>query len=306
MFLIFFLYFLYATIFVIGKFAIAISQPIFLTGARMTSAGIVSYLIHHRWHKTPQFSLLKKFDWFVLIMMALFNVYMTNAWEFWSLQYMSAGKTSFIYNFSPFFVLLLSAVFFAEKITWKKVLGMSIGFVALIPMLLGDSQVLDTTRHFGPLSVADLVMLGAAFATSLGWVLMKHFVNKRVLTPYFLNGVSLFIGGLMCFVHSFLFESRPFIMTSDLSEFMWYMTIMMLIQNVGAYNLQTHLMHHYSATVVILFSFIMPIFTVILGCIFLSEPITPTFFVCSAGVAVGLLIFYADELLRKKRSDIES
>lgn len=302
MFLVFFLYFLYATIFVIGKFAITISQPIFLTGARMTSAGIVSYIIHHRWYKTPQFKLLKKTDWFVLIMLAFFNVYMTNAWEFWSLQYMSAGKTSFIYNCSPFFVLLLSSVFFAEEITWKKFLGMMIGFLALIPMLLGDCEVLDTTRHFGPLSVADFVMLGAAFATSLGWVLMKHFINKRVLTPYFLNGVSLFIGGLMCFAHSFLFESRPFIMTDNISQFLWYMTIMMLIQNVGAYNLQTELMHHYSATLITLFSFIMPLFTVVLGWIFLNEPITPMFFICSAGVAVGLLIFYLDELSSSKKA----
>lgn len=302
MFLVFFLYFLYATIFVIGKFAITISQPIFLTGARMTSAGIVSYIIHHRWYKTPQFSLLKKKDWFVLILLAFFNVYMTNAWEFWSLQYMSAGKTSFIYNCSPFFVLLLSSAFFAEAITWKKFLGMMIGFLALIPMLLGDCEVLDTTRHFGPLSVADFVMLGAAFATSLGWVLMKHFINKRVLTAYFLNGVSLFIGGLMCFVHSFLFETRPFIMTDNITQFLWYMTIMMLIQNVGAYNLQTELMHYYSATLITLFSFIMPLFTVVLGWIFLSEPITPMFFICSAGVAVGLLIFYLDELSSNKKA----
>lgn len=302
MFLVFFLYFLYATIFVIGKFAITISQPIFLTGARMTSAGIVSYIIHHRWYKTPQFRLLKKKDWFVLIMLAFFNVYMTNAWEFWSLQYMSAGKTSFIYNCSPFFVLLLSSAFFAEAITWKKFLGMMIGFLALIPMLLGDCEVLDTSRHLGPLSVADLVMLGAAFATSLGWVLMKHFINKRVLTAYFLNGVSLFIGGLMCFVHSFLFETRPFIMTDNITQFLWYMTIMMLIQNVGAYNLQTELMHYYSATLITLFSFIMPLFTVVLGWIFLNEPITPMFFICSAGVAVGLLIFYVDELSGNKKA----
>lgn len=300
MLLVFFLYFLYATIFVIGKFAITISQPIFLTGARMTSAGIVSYMIHCQWYKTPQFRLLKRMDWLVLILLAFFNVYMTNAWEFWSLQYMSAGKTSFIYNFSPFFVLLLSAIFFSEEITWKKFLGMTIGFLSLVPMLLGDCGFVDNTRHFGRISVADLVMLGAAFATSLGWVLMKYFINKRVLTPYFLNGVSLFIGGLMCFVHSFLFESRPFIMTNNILQFFWYMAVMMLIQNVGAYNLQAELMHHYSATLITLFSFIMPLFTIILGWIFLNEPVTPMFFICSGGVAIGLLIFYLDELSSKK------
>ena len=297
MFIIIFLYLLYASIFVIGKYAIMTSQPVFLTGVRMACAGVISYALHCFWYKTPQFSLLKKMDWFIIVLIAFFNVYMTNAGEFWSLQYMSAGKTSFIYNFSPFLVLIFSAILFSEKVTWRKLLGMLIGFLSVMPMLIGDTSVIDTTRHFGPLSVAEFVMLGAATATSLGWVLMRYFVHRHVLTPYFLNSVSLLLGGMMCLVHSFLFENRPFIITDSMSEFIFYMSAMMLIQNVGAYNLHAHLLKHCSATLVALFLFVMPLQTVILGKIFLGEPITYMFFLCSAGVALGLFVFYLDEIV---------
>lgn len=296
MLLIFFLYFLYATIFVIGKFAIMVAQPIFLTGMRMTGAGIVSYALHRQFYKTKQFDLMTRFDWLLIVLLALFNVYITNAGEFWSLQYLSASKTSFIYNISPFFVLIFSALMFSEKITWTKVLGMIIGFCSLVPILIDSSSVVDTTRHFGPISVAELIMLSAAAATALGWVLMRFFVHKQIFSPFFLNGISLFLGGLMCLTHAYIFEPRPFIISSSMTEFLICLFSMMIIQNIVAYNLHAHLLKRYSATLVALFSFVMPLFTIILGSVFLSEPITMTFFVCSAGVALGLLVFYLEDL----------
>ena len=300
MILICLLNFLYSTIFVIGKFALKISQPIFLTAIRMIGAGIISYGIHRFFHRSPQFRLLTKNDWIVLFVMAFFNVYMTNAGEFWSLQYLSAGKTAFIYNFSPFFALIFSAMLFSEKVTTKKLLGMSIGFIALIPILLGKEDIVDTTYHFfGYISIAEIVMVGAAMATSLGWVIMEHFVKKNKFTTYFLNGSSMFLGGIMCLVHSCLFESRPFITDDRYSNFAFYAIIIMLIQNVGAYNLHTYLLKYYSATWLTLSSFTMPLLTIFISYIVLGEPLTISFFICSALVALGLFIFCLDDLQEK-------
>lgn len=296
MFLIFVLYFLYASIFVVGKFALQVSQPIFLTGVRMVCAGILSYLIHCTWYGCSQFSKLTRSDWVMIMLLALFNVYITNAGEFWSLQYLSAGKTSFIYNLSPFFVLIFSALLFAEVITYKKVLGMIIGFVSLMPMLMGSSDKIDITRHFGWLSVAEMVMISSSAATALGWVLMRYFMSKQLFTPYFLNGVSLTLGGIMCLLHAWLFELRPFVMTGNIQEFMMYMLVMMFIQNIVAYNLHAYLLRFHTATLIALMSFIMPLMTMIMGYVALSEPITLQFFLCSGGVLVGLLVFYQEEL----------
>lgn len=296
MLLIFILYFLYATIFIIGKFAINVCQPVFLTGVRMGIAGILSYVIHCSWYRCPQFRLLGKRDWVSLFLLALFNVYITNAGEFWSLQYLSAGKTAFIYNLSPFFVLIFSAMLFSEHITVKKIIGMIIGFVSLIPMLFGTSDVVDTTMKFGFLSMAEIIMLCSAAATAMGWVLMHYFIRQKVFTPYFLNGVSLTLGGIMCLVHAWFFEVQPFVAPGYMNEFWLYMLAMMLIQNLGAYNFHAYLLHRYSATLIALFSFVLPLMTVFLEYLFLDEVITMKFFVCSVGVAIGLAVFYQEDL----------
>ncbi|MBM17706.1 MAG: EamA family transporter [Epsilonproteobacteria bacterium] len=297
MFLIFILYFLYASIFIIGKFAIQISQPIFLTGMRMVSAGIISYILHILLYRNkPQFSLLNRLDWIVIVLLSFFNVYVTNAGEFWSLQYLSAGKTSFIYNLSPFFVLLFSSVLFSERITLKKTIGMVIGFVSLLPMLINNPEIIDTTYHIGWLSVAEIVMLCSAAATALGWVLMKHFIHKTLYSPYFLNGISMFIGGCLSLLHAFCFEQKPLILTDNAYDFLYYMLLMMFIQNVIAYNLHAYLLRYYSATLIALVSFVMPLMTLALSNALLAESVTYMFFICSAGVAIGLIIFYQDEL----------
>ena len=297
MFLIFILYFLYASIFIIGKFAIQISQPIFLTGMRMVSAGIISYMLHILLYRNkPQFSLLSRSDWLVIVLLSFFNVYVTNAGEFWSLQYLSAGKTSFIYNLSPFFVLLFSSVLFSERITLKKTIGMVIGFISLLPMLISNPEIIDTTYHIGWLSVAEIVMLCSAAATALGWVLMKHFIHKNLYSPYFLNGISMFIGGCLSLLHAFCFEHKPLILTDNVYDFLYYMLLMMFIQNVIAYNLHAYLLRYYSATLIALVSFVMPLMTLALSNALLAEPVTYIFFICSAGVAIGLIIFYQDEL----------
>lgn len=297
MIFIFILYLLYASIFVIGKFAIHIAQPVFLTGMRMVCAGLISYGIHKvLYYSKSQFRLLSLFDCLILVLLAIFNVYITNAGEFWALQYLSAGKTSFIYNVSPFFVLIFSAFIFKERVSTKKIFGMIIGFTALMPMLINTPEIIDTTRHCGWLSVAEIIMICASAATALGWTLMKYFVHKEVFTPYFLNGISMTLGGIMCLIHAYIYEQRPLIIAGNLYDFIWYMSLMMVIQNIVAYNLHAYLLRYHSATLIALFSFVMPLITVVMGNALLNEPITSIFIVCSIGVALGLFIFYQEEL----------
>ena len=294
------LYALYAVVFIFAKQALLFSTPIFLTGARMVTAGICSYVLHRLWYRRVLLSSISAYEAWYIFLLAVFNVYLTNANEAWSLQYLSAGKVAFIYNLSPFFSLFFSWWMFKERITWKKILGMTIACASITPLLVDETaqDVVDTTgRLFNYLSVAEIVMIIASAATALGWVLMKYLMEKRPdFNSYFLNGISLFIGGMICFAQSYAIETRPYIMPGHIFEFLGYMIIMMVLQNLVAYNFNANLLRVHSATLVILFSFVMPIITATLGYVLLSEPLSWQFFACSMGVAVGLLIFYQQEL----------
>lgn len=293
------LYSLYAVVFILSKQALLFSQPIFLTGARMMTAGVCNYALCRLWFTPIAWLSIRLKDWWYIFLLAVFNVYLTNATEAWSLQYLSAGKVAFMYNLSPFFALFFSNIMFKDSITWKKILGMVISCAAITPLLITNTaaDVVDTTYRLGFFSVAEIVMIVASAATAYGWVIMKYLMDRQSgFNSYFLNGLSLTLGGMFCFGQAYFFEARPFIAIGHTGDFVWSMTIMMFLQNIIAYNFNAYLLTVYSATLVILFSFVMPIVTALLGYFFLGEVLTVQFFLCSAGVALGLFVFYQEEL----------
>ncbi len=297
------LYSLYGIVFVLCKQALIFSKPIFLTGSRMVIGGIASYLLYRMWYKPVAWNTITWMQIWYLFLLAFFNVYLTNANEAWSLQYLSAGKVAFIYNLSPFFSLLFSRFMFQEQITWQKILGIVIASVAITPLLVEDTvqDVVDNSLRLGFFSMAEVIMIISAAATAYGWIIMKYLMDMRSdFNSYFLNGISLFVGGLLCFGQTLLLEPTPYVLPGYLGSFAWYTMVMMLFQNVIAYNFNSYLLTRYSPTLVILFSFIMPIITAIFGFFMLSEPLTIQFFVCSFGVAIGLLIFYQQELAEER------
>lgn len=301
------LYALYGIVFVFNKEALAVAKPFFFTGARVLPAGICCYFLYRLWFNKISWSSISKKHAGYLVLLGIFNVYLTNGNETWSLQYLSAGKVAFIYNLSPFFSLLFSHYMFKEAITWKKILGIAVACISITPLLISDTDldVVDTTTRFGFLSVAEIVMIVASAATAFGWVIMKHLMDERKdFNSYFLNATSMFVASCLCFGHSFLFETKPYITTGHEYSFLWYTMILMLLQNVFAYNFNSYLLTIHSATLVILFSFVMPIMTAIFEYFVLSQPLELEFFLCSLGVAIGLLIFYHEELADERNRDI--
>ena len=299
------LYALYGVVFIFSKEALLFSKPLFMTGFRMVAAGFCSFILYKLWAKPVKWETITRYHIWYIFLLGLFNVYMTNAYETWSLQYLSAGKVAFIYNLSPFFSLFFSHFMFNEKFTWKKILGMIIACASISPLLMDETalDIVDSTGKFGFLSFAEMVMIIAAAATAYGWIIMKYLMEIRSdFSSYFLNGASLIIGGILCFIHSYYFEAQPYVLPGYLSEFVWYMSLMMIIQNLLAYNYNSYLLTVHSATLVILFSFVMPIISAVLGYLMLNEHLTLEFFACSFGVAIGLVIFYFEDLKEDRPS----
>lgn len=300
------LYALYGIVFIFSKQALLFSTPVFMTGARMLTAGVCSYVLYRIFCKPIAWATMTRHYIWYIFLLGLFNVYLTNANEAWSLQYLSAGKVAFIYNLSPFFSLFFSWYMFNEQITWKKILGIFIACASIAPLLVQDTalDIVDNSFKFGFISFAEFMMIVAAAATAYGWVIMKYLMSQRSdFSSYFLNGISLVIGGAMCFMQAYFCESQPYILEGHVGDFVWYMVVMMFLQNLVAYNFNAYLLTMHSATLVILFSFVMPIITALLGYVMLGEPLSIQFFICSVGVAIGLLIFYQQELADERRAD---
>jgi EamA-like transporter family. len=93
---------LFSLVFIFAKFAMTSCPPFFLVGLRGLLGGtlLIGYALFARHITPPKFT---KQLWGNLALLAIFNVYLANSFEFWGLQYMTAAKTCFIYNLGPFF-----------------------------------------------------------------------------------------------------------------------------------------------------------------------------------------------------------
>lgn len=140
------LYALFASVFTIAKTGLEYSQPFFFVGSRMFLAGILM-LVYQYYFNRSQFTFQKVHFWRVF-RLALFNIYLTNVFEFWGLKYLTSFKTCFIYSLSPFVSALLSFWLFSEKMTVKKWIGLLIGFAGFLPILLNETSTEEQTGHF--------------------------------------------------------------------------------------------------------------------------------------------------------------
>ena len=297
MFLIILLNLLYSNVFIVGKFALEVSQPFFLTGVRMLFAGLVSMIIYYwKYHNIDDIKSLTKSDWNLMFIIGVTNVYITNSFEFWGLQYLPSGKAAFIYSLSPFWMALLAYFLFSEKMTKQKWIGFFIGFVGFLPIIVGNSDVTDTTMRIGSVSLAEAAILFASFATAFGWSAMRILVRQHKFSTFLLNGITMFIGGICCLIHSFFFEASPVVDTQAVGMFLSCAIFMSLTHSVFAYNLHAFLLKKYTSTFISFSCFLCPIFAAFFGWIVLGEPITMVFVGCAIGVFTGLYVFYKAEL----------
>ena len=286
----------WSSVFSVGKMILAYSTPLFLTGFRMTLAGILitGFLF---FTKRSSFKLDKK-QLISIGFLSVFSIYLTNILEFWGLQYLSAAKTCFIYSLSPFFAALFSYIHFKEKMNIRKWIGLGIGFLGFIPVLLTQTGSEELLNAFSFLSFPTLAIMGAALFSVYGWVLLRLVVKDSSLSPLMANGSSMLLGGLLAFGHSYFIDSwTPIPVAMDqISPFLKGTLVMTLLYNIVCYNLYGYMLKRFTATFLSFVGLLSPIFASFNGWLFLGEPLNWTIFLSTGVVSIGLWIVYHAEL----------
>lgn len=286
----------WSSIFSLGKIALEHSPPLFLTGSRMLFAGLLllGFMAFKNRHAF-KFS-MKQF--ISICLLAIFSIYLTNAFEFWSLQHLTAAKTCFIYSLSPFFSALFSYLHFGERMNKRKWLGMLIGFLGITPVLAiqkGSGELLSGLLY---LSWPELAMMGASLCTVYGWVLLRLVVKDSSMSPLMANGASMFIGGIFALVHSYFVEAwNPIpVASTAFAPFTKGLLMMTLISNIICYNIYGLMLRKYTATFLSFMGVLSPIFASFISWMFLGEPISPIIFLSTGIVSLGLWLIYSAEL----------
>lgn len=295
-FLVVFMYAAWSSVFSIGKLVLESSPPIFLTGFRMFFAGVI--LLGYLFVKDRSSLKIGKKQVLPLVALAVFSIYLTNVLELWGLQYLTAAKTCFIYSISPFFAAIFSYFHFGERMNFKKLVGMFIGFIGFIPVLRMQTGSEGLFNAFSIISWPELAIMGAALFSVYGWILLRIIVKEQTLSPIYANGYSMLIGGVMAFAHSFFIDSWPPtpVINNHFFPFIRGIVLMIFVSNILCFNLYGYMLKRYTATFLSFVGLLSPIFASINSWIILKETLSWEILFSSSIVSFGLFLIYQAEL----------
>lgn len=292
------LYFLFSSLFGLSKNTLKFSEPFFSIGLRMLIGGI-ALLSHQLIFNRKAFS-IKLSDFKYFIFLGVINIYLTNITEICGIQNMSSAKACLIYSLSPFLSIITSYFLLRERITFKKFLGLGLGFVGLVPIFIIQPKTNLPTENAKFFISAEVFLIIAVFSSVFGWGLLKKIINVYKYSPLLANGISMIIGGILALFHSYL--SGEFWNPIPVTQFWPFLKntlLMCLISNFICYNLYGYLLKFYSSIFMSFAGLITPIFAAIFGWYFLDEIITWHYFSSVIMFLFGLSIFYHAELKSK-------
>ena len=117
--------------------------------------------------------------------------------------------------------------------------------------------------------------------------------------PY-INGWTMFLGGVASLATAMAWEHGRVIMVSNLSGMLWWGFLLIITANVVHYNLYGYLLRHYSITLLTFAGFLSPLFGILYAMGVTGEQCGWQHLGGAVLITIGLFLFYRAELLKKK------
>jgi drug/metabolite transporter (DMT)-like permease len=171
-----------------------------------------------------------------------------------------------------------------ERITWKKMMGIALGFGGVAFMFSGTPGV-SRSIHSG-----DLIILAAVVIWSCNVVYTKRIINDYspfhlVLYPMIFS-VPIFLSAGFLWDGRMLFNLNPMVISAYVYQ--------SLVSAAFGFVAWSTMLQRYGASTLHAFVFIMPIAGVVFSGLLLNEPITPNLIVAMVFIAAGILMIHVN------------
>lgn len=265
--------------FIATKYALMETKPLVIIFVRQL-LGIV-LLSSIALYQKKSFAINFKDHKWILLLSAIssFHLYI----QVTGLQYTTASNTGWIIGITPVFMVLLSFIFFKERISFLQITGISIAFIGLLLLVSkGDLSSIDLISNKG-----DLLVLLSSFT----WAVYS-LVGKKITINYPPLMTILYLFVMMSFyLIPFTINSANISSMLSLSAKAWFSILFLGIFCSGiAYVLWAQSLNEMTASKVGAFLYIEPFVTVFAAWILLNEEISLLTFVSGLIIIGGVII----------------
>jgi len=201
--------------------------------------------------------------------------------QFVGLYYLPVVTVSFLLNFTPIIVLLLSIMFLRTLPVPLQLGGMPLSLVGAYLFFLA------------PLSGMDLVGVAWTLLSGVGWaaymISVGELMRGGTLSTSTTTALSMFFGAVPLLISAFLVEGLPVVSLWELAIILW----LSVINTAVAFSLWNHVLKKVRAFELSVLQNTMLIQTGILATIFLGETLTATKITAMILVFIGVLLVQA-------------
>ncbi len=235
-----------------------VMSHILFAGIRFTLAGVLTVLfgsLLRRCALLPQ-----KGSGGMILSLALVQTVIQYVLFYIGLSHAPGFKGSITSPTSTFFALLFAALLFRqEKLSARKLLGCLIGFAGVVLVSLGGA--IDGGFRF----IGEGFLILAAASYGLSSVLIKRFSARE--DPVVLSGWQFMLGGALMTLAALCGGGRLHAVASGAWPLMLYLGSLSAV----AYTLWSLLLQRHPVSRIMVFSFLNPVFGVVLSALLLGE-----------------------------------
>ncbi|WP_294606960.1 DMT family transporter [uncultured Roseovarius sp.] len=200
----------------------------------------------------------------------------------WGLQSVTSGFAGVSMAAVALMVLPLAHFMVpGERLNLRKVIGFVIGFVGVV-LLIGGQAFETTGNVMEPLG--RLACLGAAGCYALSSVQMRSLPK---VDPIGLNAVTLLIGAVIVIAAAFWVEGAP--PATDRKTF-YVLIFLGLVPTAGASLLRVLVIRSAGPVFMSLVNYQVPVWSVALGALILSEPLPPSLLMALSLILCGVAL----------------
>ncbi|MBI5252285.1 MAG: DMT family transporter [Desulfomonile tiedjei] len=203
---------------------------------------------------------------------------------YWGIDYTDASRAVIFLYTHPFWVAAGAHFLLpGERMTLSKTFGLLIAFAGLVSVFGAKPASLKPLYWVG-----DLMEVGAALLWAATTVYIKKFVSNRQVTYYQTLFAQLFFSIPVLVAGSLIFEwGRPLEFTTPVLAALFYQTVIVATMS---YVLWFWMIYHYQVSRLAAFTFLAPLFGVMLSCFILKESLSLLLVAGLSLVAVGIYL----------------
>lgn len=214
---------------------------------------------------------------------ALLSFCISYGFTYWCEQYISSGLSAVLFSTMPLFVAVLAHFLLAgERLRPRGIIGTLFGFAGVAVIYSEDFALLGGRQA----ALASALMLVSPAASAAASVIVKRW--GREVHPVSLAAVPMGIASVVMGATAAIFErGRPVVFDAPSVSALLYLAICGSAVTFGVYY---WLLSRHSATRLSLISYAMPVVAVIVGVLFMKEPLTARTVIGSLMVLGGVVL----------------